>query len=286
MTSSGSTVLAPGDGARDWTPGPDEDIAAPDRVEHAPVPPSLEVLERIDRRERMRRRRRLMLWPIPIALIMLLVAAKLLAMTIIAHVALGQYNEEDYESSLNTSQLNKHANVVERWKAHYNTGTSALQLNILDQARAELEQALSLARPQDACPIRANLAITIERQGDAALEAGDPDRARALWQEAKQVLAEQHESCSESSSGQPMQQTDQRLDEKLQEQQEDQEQEQSQEEGNDPPEGGDDQPEQPDPGQQQRDDEIEQKMNQNQQERDKELEREGAPEPTRVPKPW
>lgn len=198
-------------------PRHDDDLieeGAPEAVEAELAPPSREELEAADRRVRRARRKRLLLWSTPVALILALIAGKLLSMIFIANQAVSQYEARSFEESLNTSELLTYGNVVEPWKAHYDVGTNYLQLGVLPEARMELEQALQLAAPSEACPIRANLAITIERLGDLAATNGDEAAAQGYYEEAKRVLQERDPSCQQSSSEPSSQETQQRLDEK------------------------------------------------------------------------
>lgn len=187
---------------------------APERVEVEVGPPTQSELEDADRKIRRQRRRRLVLWGTPFAVILALIALKLLSMIFIANQAVGQYEAGHYEESLNTSELLTTGNVVEPWKAHYNVGTNYLQLGVLTEARLELEQALRLAAPTEACPVRANLAIAVERLGDNAQAEGDDASARDLYEQAQVILAERDPSCWQSTSHEVAEETQRRLDEK------------------------------------------------------------------------
>lgn len=171
----------------------------PDERERAQRSESSEdVLERkraAERQRAARLRKRFMLWAIFPAVLALLLAAKLISMSLIGNATVASYAEGDYERALNSAQQQKIVNIFERWKAPYNTGTSYLQLGFHDEARAELESALPLADAAAQCYIRANLAIAIERQGDAKLEAGDRAAAEEFWRQALAVL-EQMNVCT------------------------------------------------------------------------------------------
>ncbi|PPF47128.1 hypothetical protein C5B85_02315 [Pseudoclavibacter sp. AY1F1] len=207
-----------------------------------------------------KRRRRFILFSIPFALIAAAFAAKLISMSVIADRTVALYSEPDYEGSMNSAQQQKFVNILESWKAPYNTGTSMLQLGLLDEARSELETALPLAEPPQQCPIRANLAITIERQGDARLAADDTAGAVALWQEALAVLDARDPSCASTEFEPPAVESTERIQQKLQQQSETQEPN----EGEEPPESTQS-PEMT---------ELEEKLQQNQQERQDELDQE------------
>lgn len=173
------------------TSGTTADIAAPTAIEapHERADPERQRAER--ERAALRRRRRAMVWGLPFSLVALLVAAKLISMVLVGQATVAKYEDADYEGALNSAQQQKILNVIEQWKAPYSTGTTYLQLGLNDEARAELESALPLAGGIDQCPVRSNLAIAIERQGDAMLDAGDSEGARDHWTQALAVLEQQ-----------------------------------------------------------------------------------------------
>ncbi|KAB1657303.1 hypothetical protein F8O01_08655 [Pseudoclavibacter chungangensis] len=197
------------------TSGTTADIAAPTAIEapHERADPERQRAER--ERAALRRRRRAMVWGLPFSLVALLVAAKLISMVLVGQATVAKYEDADYEGALNSAQQQKILNVIEQWKAPYSTGTTYLQLGLNDEARAELESALPLAGGIDQCPVRSNLAIAIERQGDAMLDAGDSEGARDHWTQALAVLEQQPAECTESTSKAAMDESEQRIRAKL-----------------------------------------------------------------------
>lgn len=230
-------------------------------------------------RRRLRLRRRLALWALPAVLAAGLVGAKLVHQHLAAERAVAEYLDGDFEAALNTASQLQWLNWVERWKPDYDVGTSLLALDALEEAQASLERALALAEPPEQCPIRANLAITIERQGDRALAADDLGGAIEKWVEALAVVQERDESCAESSSHRSLEDTEARLLEKLAEHTEPQ--------GGEGGEGGEDpepDPNRPDP---QPLEEIEEGLDEHRQERDDRLrEQEQWGEGGGVDEPW
>lgn len=213
-------------------------------------------------RKMRRRRRRLMLIGIPVAILVLLLAAKLLSMTVIANRTVSSYAEGDYETSLNSAQQQKILNAVEQWKAPFNTGTVYLQLGLNPEARAELEAALPLANGVDECPIRSNLAIAIERVGDTAATDGDAVAAAAAYEQALEVLAQAPGECPATASGEPMEETRVRLEEKQEEQ------------GSEEGEPGEEDPSETGDAEQDQVDEINDLLDQNQDDRQDQIDQE------------
>lgn len=175
-----------------------------------------------DRRERLlaaeRRRRRqrriFVLVAVPLAIVMGLIGCKLIAQHIAASVVTGQYADGNFEGALNTSSQLHWLNIVETWKADYNTGTSLLAAEAYDEARAAFESALGLAQPREQCPIRANLAITIESQGDDAYFKSDFENAHAHYVEALKVITEADPTCADSSATGSLRESEPRIREK------------------------------------------------------------------------
>ncbi|UQN15935.1 hypothetical protein [Gulosibacter sp. ACHW.36C] len=238
-------------------------------------------------RRRRHLRRRLMLWSLPLAIALLLVSAKLISQHVIAQTALSQYSQTEYEGSLNTSGQLKFVNVVEPWKPFYNMGTNYLRLDALAEAQEQFHSALDLASPAEQCPIRANLAIAIEREGDLALEAEDVQTAVAKYQEALTVLEEADASCEFSTSNRSITDSDARITEKLEElQQQDEQPQDDGGDGSDSPGGESDggSESQPDPDAL---DELENGLGDNQQDRQNDVEdEEGGYGQSQPDQPW
>ena len=150
----------------------------------------------------------------PIALAVLVVAAKLIAMSVIAALALAAYSDGDYEKSAEYARMNLTANVIEPHKAHFDLGTAYLGSKLFQEARDELEIALETAPEPDSCDVRMNLSYAIEGLGDVAATAGEFQKSADLYLEAADVLAQSDESCPDTTERQ------EELQQKAQEQQE------------------------------------------------------------------
>lgn len=152
---------------------------------------------------------------LPVAAILTFAGGKLIVQDLIARSAVESYGQGAYEESLNTSGQLLFLNVIERWKPDFNMGTNYLQLGALDPARAALERSLALAAAPEQCPIRANLAITIERQADALAQAGDGAGALALYLQAIQVLDDRDPACAQDPSEPSATESKQRIEDKI-----------------------------------------------------------------------
>ena len=175
---------------------------------------------------------------IPFVLALLVIAFKLIGMSIVASLALAAYNDGDYEKSAEYANWNLTANVIEPHKAHFDLGTAYLGSLLFQEARDELETALDTAPLPDSCDVRMNLSYAIEGLGDNANTAGQFEKAAEFYQEAITVLAEADESCPPSDERQ------QELQEKMEQAQQDAQEQQDPQGGQNgqppPPGTGDD----------------------------------------------
>lgn len=146
-----------------------------------------------------RRRRRIRRWiavgTLPLALAALLVVGKILSMYAFAHQAITSYVIDDYAGAESSARGQGILNWFEPYKAPFNTGTALAASEELPEARAQLEEALRLARGLEVCGVRVNLALVVERMGDAARTAGDGPGAAALYGESLAITVETPPEC-------------------------------------------------------------------------------------------
>lgn len=227
------------------------------------------------RAARLRLRRRLVWWSAPFAVLLLLVAIKLLTM-----VSLGQQARDAYAAG-NITGVEQAAdrlgflNLVEAHKAAFAAGDAKVLAGDLDGARADFEQALTLA-PEgstESCQIRVNLVRSLVGLGAAARTTGGPTAAKPYDDRVQQVVADAPEGCLDGQTGQELGQA----------QQEAQQQQQPDQQGQTP---------QPDPGQnpgsgagEDKQQQLDQKTQDNLQQRGTGTQR-GRGGPSGVAKPW
>lgn len=101
-------------------------------------------------------------------------------------VALGDQAREAYAAGNVTGVESAAArlgllNVIEPYKAPFARGDASVLAQDYDSARAAFEEALALAPAdsRDACQVRVNLVLSIEKLGAAATDAGQADVAKA-----------------------------------------------------------------------------------------------------------
>lgn len=231
-----------------------------------------------------RRRRSIRLWvligTLPLTLAALLFVGKLLSMYGFAHQAISTYVVGDYAGSASAAQGQEFLNWFEPYKAPYNAGTALAGSEELDAARGKLEEALPLASGLDVCAVRVNLALVIERQGDAARAGGDSPGSVQLYGEALTVTAETPKECDSEEADQQSPDPDRSLGETLDDLQGRLQEKQQQ--SDQQPDEGDQQQTQPD---QDKLDELQQKLEQGAEERQQNQGDEDGPSGG-TDKPW
>ena len=132
-----------------------------------------------------RRRRSIRKWiaigSIPLVLVSLFFVGKILSMYAFAHQAISAYVVDDYAGSEAAAEGQEFLNWFEPYKAPFNVGTALAGAEQLPEARAKLEESLALATGLEVCGVRINLALVLERMGDAARADGDGTAAAELY---------------------------------------------------------------------------------------------------------
>ncbi|WP_077487776.1 tetratricopeptide repeat protein [Sinomonas mesophila] len=148
-----------------------------------------------DRAARMRRRRRLLAWGLLPVLAALLVAAKLLGMSVFAQQAIWAFDAKDGAGVSSAADGMGVADVVETHKSHFARGDAYVLAGDYARARAAFEEALRRTGPDDECTVRVNLVLSIEKLADAANVSGDTARATSLYDEGLAVVEAAPEGC-------------------------------------------------------------------------------------------
>ena len=228
------------------------------------------------RAARLRMRKRLALWSLPFVLALALVSAKLLTMVALGDEAVRAYASGNVTGTEHAGQRLEFFNLIEPHKAPFARGDARVLAGDYDGARAAFEEALSLAPPdsRESCQIRVNLALSLEKLGQAAQTASSNDLAKQYFDRVQQVVNDAPPGCFEGDSqdeeGQQLRDAQQRAQD--QQQQKDQQDQQSQNQQQQPSQDK----------QQQLDDKTRDNLNQRQQGD----EQHGAVTKPPVDKPW
>ncbi len=144
----------------------------------------------------------LMLGLIPVALAVLVVATKLISVTVLSQAAIDRFEGRAYAQGAEAARGLEVWNWVEPWKGPFDLGVSLVMAGSLEEGRAKLEESLVLhgepvTPPQlhEHCIIVASLVTAIEKQGDVAREAGDVPTANGLYGEALALIDGVPDGC-------------------------------------------------------------------------------------------
>ena len=224
-----------------------------------------------------RTRRRMLLFSLPIVLLALFVAWKLLSMPMLAGRGIDAYDRGQFETSADTFDALMFLNLAEDWIPYFDRGTANAAGELYSQGTDDLAKALERAPEERRCDVRVNLALAWELQGDAYYAAGYFAGAQKLYETAMAVIdAGADEGCFErqpppdqqdeqaepqqpENSEQKLEEADRRVTEKLDDSEQQQEQQAQ--------EGDPLAPEQDESGDGNKVDELEQKGEQAEQEK-------------------
>ncbi|MFD6090692.1 hypothetical protein ACFWGN_01080 [Oerskovia sp. NPDC060338] len=121
------------------------------------------------RSRRLRRRALLLLLPIPLLVAAIVLGVKLAFLPVIASMGSDDYDAGDYSDAADLFDVQKTMNVVDPWKAWFNTGTARHSSGDDYTAINDLHRAYDLAEGEDPmvrCQIQVNLSISYETSGD------------------------------------------------------------------------------------------------------------------------
>jgi hypothetical protein len=166
-----------------------------------------------------RRRRFLLLWSALPVLLALCFSVKLLSLGIFAGEAGRAFDAQDAGAASSASAGLRAANFIETHKAAFAEGDSLVLAGDFAGARQRFEEALDMTGPRDECVIRVNLVLSIERLGDARLQAEDPTAAGRLFAEGLAAVGAAPQGCFASGgqeAGEKLKQAEARLQQKSQ----------------------------------------------------------------------
>ena len=224
---------------------------------------------------RRRAARRWIAWgSLPLILVALLFVGKLVSLYAFAYQSITAYVAGDYTGSVSAAQGLDPANWFEPYKAPFDQGVGLAESGKLAAGQKKFEESLKLAHGLEVCAVRFNLALVLEREGDAAADKQDHVTALEFYARALQVNAERPKECdskqAQEQSPDPqrdMGQSNKDQKDRLQQKQQDQQQQQQNSDQQDPQKQDPQQPPQPQQPDQGKLDELQKKLQQGEQER-------------------
>ena len=166
-----------------------------------------------------RTRRRLFWWSLPVVLVILAIAWKLVSLQLTTDGAKNDFDAGDYEGSADRSGSLLVGNLVEPWIPYYNRGTALAAFQNFTPATDDLGEALTRAPASERCMVRVNLALAWEQQGDAYRGAGYEEGAIRLYETSLAVIRDgAADGCQTDESSRALEQRDtlQTADERVQ----------------------------------------------------------------------
>jgi hypothetical protein len=144
---------------------------------------------------RLRLRRRLLACSAPLAVVVVLVAVKLISVVVTGNSAASAFADGDGSAVRIDAAILGLANVVEPSKAPFAAGVAAVLDGRLEDADRYFAAALALTASADSCPVRVNLELVRETQGDRAAAAGDRPRAAERYSSALSIVEGAPHAC-------------------------------------------------------------------------------------------
>ncbi len=166
-----------------------------------------------------RRRRRLVLASLPVAVLLVLVAARLLTLNPVHDRTLEAYRAGDAETAMTWAQRQGWVNVVEQFRAPFAVGDAHVLTGHYALARPWFEQAFALVPKGgiDDCKVRVNLGLTYEALGDDAKARERTDEWKQFYDKGIRITKERPPLCDAPEGGQTgdqLQQAQQRMEQK------------------------------------------------------------------------
>lgn len=149
---------------------------------------------------RLRLRRRLLICSAPLTLLALLIAVKLISVVVLGNSAVSDYASRNGNAVRTDAEVLGVANIVEPAKAPFAAGAAAVLAGRLEDADRHFSAALSRADADDSCPVRVNLELVRETQGDRAAAAGDRARAEERYASALTIVDGAPQGCFAGNS--------------------------------------------------------------------------------------
>lgn len=140
-------------------------------------------------------RRKLLVYSLPVVLVVLLLAAKLISTVIAGNAAVSNFADSDVTALSDDVGTLRTLNIIEPAKAHFAAGVLAALERRFDDADREFSLALAGTEHAQSCPARVNLALVRESLGDNAAASFQPRQAVEHYLAAKQVVEQAPQGC-------------------------------------------------------------------------------------------
>ena len=146
-------------------------------------------------RGRVRLRRRLLLISAPVVVVSVLAAIKMISVVVLGGAAVSDFAGRDVGALRDDVSALHLLNVIEPGHTTFADGDLAAAAGDLAGADARFGDVLSQTAAAQSCPVRINLELVRETQGDLAVKNGDPVEGVRRYQAALAVIKGAPERC-------------------------------------------------------------------------------------------
>ncbi|ORA52467.1 hypothetical protein BST22_12070 [Mycolicibacterium chubuense] len=140
-------------------------------------------------------RRRLLVLSTPPAVVALVVAVKMISVVVAGHNAQQHYDDRAIADLRDDVSILRTLDVIQPATTDFAAGALAVLEDRLDTADAEFTQSLAGTATDRSCPVRVNLELVRERQGDIAAWEARLDDARDRYGSALTVIDDAPPAC-------------------------------------------------------------------------------------------
>jgi hypothetical protein len=144
---------------------------------------------------RLRLRRRLYLFSAPVAVILILAAAKMIGVGIAGNSAISDFKHHDIEALNHDLSWLSTFDVIDPAKTSFAAGDLYVLEGRLHDADDSFSQSLSRTDKAQSCPVRINLLLIRETLGDLATRVGNKDEAEGLYTTGLTLATEAPPAC-------------------------------------------------------------------------------------------
>ncbi|OBK20704.1 hypothetical protein A5634_12015 [Mycobacterium asiaticum] len=149
---------------------------------------------------RLKLRRRLLIYSALPAVVGLLIAIKLISVVVAGNSAVTAFETGNGNALREDAAILGVANLVEPAKAPFTAGVAAVLQGRLDDADIQFLAALAHTDAAHSCPVRVNLELVRETQGDQAASARDRSRAEERYASAASIVDDAPRDCFAGNS--------------------------------------------------------------------------------------
>jgi hypothetical protein len=144
---------------------------------------------------RVRMRRRLLVLYAPLAIIVAVLALKLISIVVVGNSAQRHFDAGEIGGLRDDVSVLQIFNVIEPGNAEFAAGGLAVLEDRLDVADTQFSAAMARADTAQSCPVRVNLELVRERRGDIDAWEARLDDARQRYESALTVIADAPQGC-------------------------------------------------------------------------------------------